>query len=129
MELDKIQWKDSFSVGNKSIDNQHKQLITLINILIEANGKGTTSLSLLNEVLRQLVHYSQYHFQLEEAKFRKFQYPEVAKHIKEHQSFIKKIDSFKKNKSEQLSTEMLGYLSNWFTKHTLESDRRLTGML
>ena len=53
-----LEWTDDFSVGIDSIDNQHKDLIQLINKLNSATGKGLGNL-VIKDVVNNLVKYTQ----------------------------------------------------------------------
>ena len=78
-----MEWDDRLSVGVASIDDQHKQLIKLVNTLYQAlqNGQG-------NEVLCQtyadLVDYTLTHFSHEEAMMREAGYPGAVDHCRQH---------------------------------------------
>jgi len=119
-----INWEESFNVGNQSIDNQHRQLINLYNILVETSEREKTTTSLLDAVIRQLVHYIDYHFMSEEKLFREYKYPDAELHIKEHQSFIEKVDDFQKMKKDELPVELLGYINSWITQHITIVDKK-----
>ncbi|MFN3309093.1 MAG: bacteriohemerythrin, partial [Anaerolineales bacterium] len=60
-----ITWSDEFSVNIKEIDNQHRQLIEMVNQLQRAmkEGKGAAA---LNDILQRLIDYTDYHFSTEE---------------------------------------------------------------
>ena len=60
-----ITWTDNLSVNHTEIDNQHKKLVDLINILFDAMkaGKGT---DVLNKIFAELTSYTIYHFTYEE---------------------------------------------------------------
>jgi len=124
MGFNKIEWKDQYSVGVKGIDNQHKQLIVLINILNETSQNGALTTALLDSIISQLTHYTKYHFTYEEVLFRKYNYSETEEHINEHQNFIGEIEAFSKMKPEEVSEKILDYLNNWLVTHILKSDMK-----
>ena len=58
-----VEWSDALSVGVTEIDDQHKELIKMLNKLntaIHGVGKRTR-----REVINQLVEYTQVHFTTE----------------------------------------------------------------
>ena len=60
-----IEWNDTYSVGIKIIDEQHKKFFSIINTLFDAmkEGKGD---ELVETVLKELQDYVIYHFQSED---------------------------------------------------------------
>ena len=61
--LDKLVWKDSYSVGVQTLDDQHKNLIGLINQLADCHAERSIGSSgAFHEVLAHMFDYSQVHF-------------------------------------------------------------------
>jgi len=119
----KIEWERHFSVGNKNIDNQHQQLVNLYNMLVESTENETITTSLLDSIIRQLIHYIEYHFAFEETLFRKYNYPKTESHLEEHRSFIKKMGDFHKVKPEELPDKMVNFLNSWIFEHITICDK------
>ena len=76
-----IKWNSFYSVHIDELDEQHKELIHLINEMYDAmkNGKGTDA---LGSILSELVEYTKYHFDAEEKLFLQYGYPEREAHAK-----------------------------------------------
>ena len=55
------EWQDSFSVGNKTMDEQHKKMIGILNQLHDAmsEGKPTNEIGL---IVSEMVDYTKFHF-------------------------------------------------------------------
>ena len=74
-----LTWQEKYSVGIKEIDNQHKQLIDMINELNDAmlakRGK-----EVLMSVLNKLAAYCVTHFTNEEKMMSTHDYPDFAEH-------------------------------------------------
>ncbi|MDH5397881.1 MAG: bacteriohemerythrin [Cyclobacteriaceae bacterium] len=122
-----IDWNDSYSVGIRAIDNQHKGLVDLVNQLYNSMREGKER-AILEDIIEKLVQYTQIHFTYEEAFFKKFGYEKTDEHTREHQEFIDEIIAFKRkfnrNKGEgALSIEMLQFLSGWLFAHIKGADR------
>ncbi|MCK5690358.1 hemerythrin family protein [Myxococcota bacterium] len=120
-----IEWNDSFSVNVKELDDEHKQLLKILNNLNEAmlerRGKEVSI-----KIIQDLLDYAHNHFATEERYFFIYRYPETEAHTAEHQQFSKKIEAFKKSCDEghpMLSVEMLKFLREWWTGHVLGSDK------
>ena len=121
-----ITWDKSLSVNVGEIDEQHKKLITLINILMDAmkQGKGKEA---LEKIISELVAYTTTHFTLEEKYFTKFGYPDADRHKKEHQAFIAKVADFKakiESGKLALTLEVMNFLSDWLRNHIMKTDKQ-----
>ena len=90
-----VTWNDDLKVNIVEIDNQHKQLVSMINQLHDEMLLGKAK-EILGAILNDMVGYAGTHFQTEETYFNQFHYPETAVHILEHQAFVKKVSEFKK---------------------------------
>ena len=127
--MDLIKWDESLSVGIVKIDDQHRKLIRMINDLNLAMNTGK-SRKMLGSVLSDMIEYAQIHFQTEEEYFARYNYVEKSKHEREHGGFISKVfdfnEKFDQNK-EEITTEVLDFLSNWLVNHIKGSDMKYKG--
>ena len=130
-----FEWEPRFSVRIAEIDEQHKNLIGLINRLHEAMQprKERTFDSSLKElvtqasVIEEMINYSHYHFSTEEKYMGKFHYPGYDAHKKEHESFIKDVKRFKADFDDGkvlLSLQIMEFLKKWLGDHILGTDKR-----
>jgi len=121
-----IQWDEALSVGVPEIDEQHKHLFSVLHALQDAmnQGKGT---DVLEEVVAELLRYSQTHFDTEYRYFDQYDYPDAKKHRAEHEEFIRKVDEFRAQYFQKgklvLSVEILQFLSHWLKTHIKGSDQ------
>lgn len=76
-------WSADLSVGNAAIDEDHRELIGLINRLHAAMERGRGGL-IMNEVLAELIDYVDAHFKREEDYMHKLLYVGFTEHKKEH---------------------------------------------
>ncbi len=81
-----IEWDDKYSVGISIIDDEHKQLIGIINKAIAARQHSNNSEEII-EILNEMNKYALTHFADEEAYMVQFDYPDYEQHRKEHQGF------------------------------------------
>ncbi len=88
-----IHWNEAMSVGDATIDNEHKQLIKLINDAGVALDERENHDALL-AVLDELVKYTRYHFDREEVTQLKIKYPDYVEHKLEHQELVEKLEEF-----------------------------------
>ncbi len=123
-----ITWEDSLSVGVAEIDQQHQQLISLINQLYDAmkQGKGK---DVAGKIIDSLIDYTVVHFQTEEKYFEQFGYPETESHKQQHAAFVQQVSDFKEGFVKgkiALSIDMMNFLSEWLQKHIKGSDQQYT---
>ncbi len=123
--MDLIDWSDGLSVKNVELDGQHKKIISLINELHFALLKGKSS-DILDEILADLLMYTQVHFSAEEEMFEQLDYPGAEAHKAKHREFEDKISSFKLDHKKQrvaLSIDVMEYLVSWFLRHIQRVDQ------
>lgn len=125
--MEKVKWKDSYSVGIKEIDTQHKNLFELLNKLIENRGESVRS-KIITDTLTEMTNYAKYHFEAEEKYMEKCGFPNLVAHKMEHRGFIKKTGSLNFNAMERNETvpeDILKFLEHWLISHILEGDMEL----
>lgn len=119
-------WSDRYQVGNRIIDQQHKDLFRIINTLHEGRENKQVQKSCFND----LKDYAVKHFITEEEAMRIYRYPEakILKHVQEHKVFTAQVNYFClacERGDKMLMEVAMVYLKNWLTLHVLESDRDL----
>ncbi len=121
-----MQWKESYSVNIREIDEQHKKLVNMINDLFDAMTQGHGK-EVVGKVIQGLIDYAVFHFGTEERLFQAHAYPETASHKAEHERFSAKVLEFKKNYDSGaalLTKDVLKFLSDWLNGHILVVDRK-----
>jgi len=125
--MENLVWNDKFSIGLPEIDEQHKKLIDIINMMndvVEGKAMKNTTMKI---VLREMVNYTNYHFNSEEELMIKSGYPGYAEHKKEHTDFIIAVKKFsveiKENRN--ISCDLIIFLYNWLTNHILNVDNKM----
>jgi diguanylate cyclase (GGDEF)-like protein/hemerythrin-like metal-binding protein/PAS domain S-box-containing protein len=127
-------WNKNFETGIQIIDEQHQELVRLINILA-GHLSSHSEESVLLSVFDELADYALYHFETEEKVWHQFlpEDPLEAKHKKVHSDFIIKIQQLKqarKNQSTKQELEkILRFLSHWLVFHILENDMHLAKII
>eukprot|EP00033_Pygsuia_biforma_P002942 GCRY01003243.1.p1 GENE.GCRY01003243.1~~GCRY01003243.1.p1 ORF type:complete len:385 (+),score=79.03 GCRY01003243.1:151-1305(+) len=79
----------------KVIDDQHKKLFSLYNVVYNNLMSNKTSLEPLQQVVKALTDYIQVHFETEQTLLRFIEYPQVEGHMKFHSGFVEKINNIK----------------------------------
>ncbi|VAW58528.1 hypothetical protein MNBD_GAMMA11-2488, partial [hydrothermal vent metagenome] len=88
-----VKWKNSYSVGVESIDNDHKKLLCMLNQLQTASHY-TTYDGVAEGILNDLVEYTEYHFFREEELMKECNYPGFDAHRKQHEAMISQVSTF-----------------------------------
>ena len=76
-----INWKPEYSVGIENIDNQHKKMFEILNVLRQA-AEARDDVEADFYTVRLLRYYAEYHFNSEEQLMAKYNYPGLDKHKK-----------------------------------------------
>lgn len=121
-----INWSDSLAVKIAGIDQQHQQLIGIINDLNDAMkaGKGK---EVLAGIVDRMITYTVTHFKLEEQYFDQYKYPDAAAHKRQHAQFIDKARELRdgvRDGNLSLSVEAMRFLGDWWTGHINGTDMK-----
>ncbi len=124
-------WNNSFETGIPLIDEQHKRLINLLNLLASHLAYQSDML-VLDNIFKELAEYTIYHFKSEGEIWRKY-FGEnddwELQHQKEHASFM--VEVLKLKAEEQHKTfndvveDLLSFLTHWLAFHIVDSDKRM----
>ena len=126
-----LTWKDSYSVGIESIDNDHKKLIHLINNLQTAVDYKTDKL-FERQTLDEVIDYTHYHFDREEEFMEKYDYPDFVPHKAKHKEMIEKVNEFVlefETDEEDSIQSLLAYLKSWLINHINGTDKEYSEFL
>ncbi|HTX92148.1 MAG TPA: bacteriohemerythrin [Anaerolineales bacterium] len=129
--MEKILWDQSLSVGIEEIDQQHKQLVKMLNQLIELDGVTVAS-ETISDTLTRMTEYADYHFTSEEQYMEQIQYPEFESHKKQHIEFMRKTAELSMGTmeyKESIPADLLTYLKDWLINHIMESDMKIKSYL
>ncbi|WP_412478932.1 bacteriohemerythrin [Azonexus sp. IMCC34839] len=118
-----IVWDHKLDTGIDVIDAQHKRIVEYINELEIAKQKGDRHL--LNDIIEQLIDYTQSHFGFEEEMMAEAGYKFIKPHKKVHELFIKRVSEFtlRSAKGEDIVDELHTMLSKWLINHIANEDR------
>ncbi|MCX8084193.1 MAG: bacteriohemerythrin [Calditerrivibrio sp.] len=121
-----ITWSSKIETGIKKFDDQHKELVRLLNKFYRAINEGRSK-AVLGEILKELANYTVYHFQSEEDAFKRFNFPDKDEHIRIHKDLVnqvvKVIKDFEAGK-DVVSVNLLQFLKDWVVKHIMGDDMK-----
>jgi len=126
--VDHVSWSDSYAMGIKVIDDQHKDLLNFVNELFNhATGNEYEERTWFKEVIQQAVQYVKEHFATEEKYMKATHFPGYAEHKKTHDEFtltiVKSVKDFDAGK--RLVLEKFAYfLKDWVLSHIAVMDKQ-----
>jgi len=129
----KLTWTKPMSVGNESIDSEHKTLISMVND-IDGAIRARDAAALL-QAFKLFEVSVRLHFRNEARIAEAINYPFEA-HKLEHQYVLDEIQTMKKELlsnrgklSESSAEHYYGFLSEWTTMHISEDDMQMKEIL
>ena len=126
VKMEKICWKDEYSVGVERFDHQHQHLFEITNKIIEHSGTSEDS-GLVSETLTEMINYAREHFTAEEVLMQEYGYPEIEQHKEQHIYFFKttaELSINALNNQSMVSREIVEFLKLWLTLHILKCDMK-----
>ncbi|MBV1921433.1 MAG: bacteriohemerythrin [Pseudomonadales bacterium] len=123
-----IEWKKEYCVGVARIDEQHQQLIKLLNALYkEVSGGAPASQSW--GLLDKFSDYAETHFTTEERIAVDGGVPsgQLESHKAEHDAYRVRVKSFyaSMSKDKTVPVQLMAFLSKWWLSHILVLDMEL----
>ena len=123
-----IEWKDEFSTGIAEVDDDHQDLVNLINLYYEdlsASPSATAVVDFLGAIYARISA----HFTLEETVMLEIRYDHYEDHRAEHDRLLAEIRGMMADWTRgpgDLET-LSRCLNEWFTEHFRNSDARFHG--
>lgn len=115
-----FEWDNALDVGVAEMNEQHKTLIGLMEVLYQKNLASHSKVELI-AAIDDLVNYVVKHFHDEEHYMASIQFPTLETHKQIHQHLMddlgKLIEQFKQSNMEQLSNEFIMFLKFWLSTH------------
>ena len=127
MNDDSVTWDNAFSVGFEPIDNQHKELVTMINELFESCKQGASVADkAFLQTIKKAAEYARNHFSDEDKYMVQAHFPNLNEHRKQHDDFLatvlKAINEFKAGNTAPI--ELARFLKKWLLNHIAVSDKQ-----
>ena len=126
-----IVWKDEYSVGLDSIDQQHRKLINLINQLMTAVDYSTGE-EFEREALADVVEYTKTHFTYEEGLMEDNGYPDFEAHKAQHKVMLAEVEvvlaEYEKDHDAAMQ-HALNFLKEWLITHINGTDKQYSSFL
>ncbi len=119
-----ISWNKLYSVKISKFDEQHKELIRLINELHDAMMQSKTQ-EVMSNILLRLSDYTIFHFSDEEKLMEEYSYPDYLRHKSSHLELISQVKGIIKKHDDGIliNTEVMHFLKHWLSNHILVEDK------
>ncbi len=122
---DVLIWTDAIKVGVDAIDSDHQVLVSMLNRLM----RRSTDEADVDDIIDELIDYTQHHFAREEAIMEAYGYPDYERHCNLHQRLIDDVNQQAESWSNESSQENLDllrkFLKNWLFNHILKEDAKI----
>lgn len=126
-----FKWLPEYSVGIKTIDSQHQELVNILNRLFIAVSKREGDKAIAG-ILDALMGYTKEHFRLEERLMQQARYKDFDAHKLEHKKLIEQLDQLCKKhmlEDKPIYFEMMNFLKTWLKEHIQGVDTRYSSAL
>jgi len=123
-----MKWNDNFSVKYDKIDEQHQELIDIINDLALYIDEKDTEFSHLLDLVSKLDNYVAEHFKFEESLMKEYSYPDMENHVIQHNNLRSKMENlniFSVDNTMEFYKNLLEELINWLSHHIMMTDKKL----
>ncbi|MCK4674646.1 MAG: hemerythrin family protein [Gammaproteobacteria bacterium] len=122
-----IIWDETLSVEVDEIDEDHRKLVDLFNILSHSVVEGDAA-DYIEAVLEELISCTIWHFRHEERLMLLYKYEGIVEHKAEHDELIDSVKELQKKfqkENKLLTNEDIEFLEDWLTSHILGQDMKL----
>ncbi|MEE8435240.1 MAG: bacteriohemerythrin [bacterium] len=122
---DYFEWLDSYSVGVRTFDDAHKNLIGIINRVV-TDCMENKPLSQMTDLLIDLIRYTRYHFRNEEELMKETGFDLFEQHQAHHDKLFDQVLQFTDDTFHGRidKSEITQFLMDWLITHILEEDMK-----
>ncbi len=121
-----IVWTDVFLTNVRELDEEHRRLVELVNLLHLAVRQNSGREAVAE--VAGLIEYTRNHFAHEEHLLAAHGYPDLARHRGEHERLTRQVLDFQPRlegeSSGRATMELLVFLHGWLLHHILAEDKR-----
>jgi hemerythrin len=124
-------WDKTLSVDVPEIDEDHRRLVDLFNLLNHSVVEGDAP-DYIEAVMEELISCTAWHFKHEERLMLKYGYEGLLEHKTEHEELIASATALQQKllqESKPVLSEDIQFLEHWLNGHILCADRDLGAYL
>jgi len=120
-----IRWTEDYSINLHIIDKQHIRWVEIINKFYTLFKAGSAT-KMMDDIYKDLMDYSEYHFGFEEKYLTDFKYEDIKKHKFLHDEFLTTLKGYyneHKNGKVDVAYQLMMYLKSWVKNHIQIHDK------
>jgi hemerythrin-like metal-binding protein len=120
-----FEWTDRYGVGIQRVDQEHKQLVAILNDVYDAICADKTD-DAMEVALKGLLDYTETHFAHEEELMKVYAYPGLPEHKLEHEDLTQKVIALFGEFHERepgIPLRMTNMLRDWLARHIMRTDK------
>lgn len=124
-------WDNTLSVQISEIDEDHRRLVDLFNLLGHAVEEDVSP-EYIDALLEELIACTVWHFRHEERLMLRYAYEGLDEHRAEHDELVRSVKALQEQRRQEgtgISTEDIEFLEHWLTGHILGLDMDLGAFL
>ena len=120
----KLEWNDSYCVGDDMIDQQHQRMFELANATYDTQDQVALRLAVM-----RLYQHVREHFADEESLMRKVVFPGYAEHVAAHNRMLSALNAVSRSigRNEANPEQISALLMDWTLNHIPVADAQLAG--
>ena len=118
-----IEWKPYYSVNEPFLDDQHKEIISLVNDLYVAIERGNDA-AIVKPLLEKFAHYATEHFDCEERIMQEHGYPLLEEHKALHDQARNRIADMLSHVHLITGRDLLNFFKMWWVEHIQGEDKQ-----
>ena len=126
MSNEKVHWEESYEIGIKEIDDQHKKLFDLVNKLYDLEDNANIKEE-IREILYAFREYTIIHFEDEEVYMNSIGYPQLEEHKFMHEHIIDSLSQIISTPASLsiIKTKMRVVAKRILIEHIIEEDHKI----
>ncbi len=119
-------WDDAYSIGNETIDMQHKEFFKIAGSVLALNASLDIKEE-IRDILYDLSKYVKKHFEDEEVYMKEIAYPELENHKLLHKKIVDNVASILDDnyRIDTIQTKMRLIIESALVDHILEEDTKI----
>lgn len=122
-----FEWADDLVIDNGQIDQDHRQLVDLVNELHTATSQGRGQ-EIVARILDELIRHTVEHLRREEQLMASLNFPNLVQHKLGHDKFMEEIRDLKKKYdggSMTVASQLSVALRDWLSLHIRRNDKEI----
>jgi diguanylate cyclase (GGDEF)-like protein/hemerythrin-like metal-binding protein/PAS domain S-box-containing protein len=110
--------------GVKIIDDQHRQIVQMVNDLNRSLEDGRDDEDLINR-FSDLLAFTEIHFATEEMLMARYDYPQLEEHKKQHVNLVQELQELAAQFKQGAELRLLQSIKDWLLGHIQHTDKPL----